>query len=293
MGRWRLNGALAFCALVIGLLAASAGPAGAAPKASCSGDFSNFPSSVGTLSGTYAGNVTISGACAVWAGPAVINGNLTLLPGSTLVAAFAAGNLTVNGSLLVKPGAALIMGCNPDSFPCIDDATATSLESVSGNLVATHPLGLVMHNTTIQGNAHENGGGGGVSCDSTPGVFGLFGSPAYIDNEDSTINGNLIINGARTCWLGSLRDHVGGNLVDTNNRMADPDAGEVVNNWVQGNLICTNNSPQVQFGDSGAAPNQVSGNAGGECGFNVFQPDPNYPNFDGTGGPQPISIKAG
>lgn len=292
MRRWRFTGAFAFCALVVGVFAGSAGPAGAAPKASCSGSLSDFPNNVGTLVGFYSGNVEISGACFVWAGPAEIHGNLTLLPGSTLVAAFASGSLKVDGSLFVKPGATLIMGCNPDSFPCIDDnpndPTLTSLESVSGNLVANHPLGLVMHNTTIQGNALEHGGGGGVSCDTTPGVFGVFQSPAYIDNEDSTIEGNLIINDVRTCWLGSLRDHVGGNFVDTNNTMADPDAGEVVNNWVQGNLICTNNSPQVQFGDSGAAPNQVSGNAAGQCGFNVFQPDPNY---DG-GVPQPISIKA-
>ena len=38
--------------------------------------------------------------------------------------------------------------------------------------------------------------------------------------------------------------------------------------------------------------NIVSGFAFGQCGFNVMSPDPNYPNGDGTGGPQPISVKA-
>jgi hypothetical protein len=278
-------------AAVVGMLSTGAAPAVAKPggNATCSGDLSNVPSSVGTLSGTYSGNVQVSGACAVDAGAAVINGNLTLLPGSTLVAAFASGSLTVNGSLQVQNGATLILGCNPESFSCIDDPNGTSVDNVSGNLIADQPLGLVVHNTTVGGNAIENGGGGGVGCDSTPGVFGLFGSPAYIDNEDSTVNGNLIISGVQSCWLGTLRVQVGGNLVDTNNTMADPDAGEVVNNTVGGNLICAGNSPAVQFGDSGAAPNQVHGNATGECGFNVLSPDP---NFDG-GGSHPISVKSG
>ena len=70
--------------------------------------------------------------------------------------------------------------------------------------------------------------------------------------------------------------------------MADPDAGEVVQNTVQGNLVCNANSPAVQFGDSGAAPNQAGGNAVGQCGSDVLSPDPYY---DG-GGLQPISVKS-
>jgi hypothetical protein len=34
----------------------------------------NFPTELGTLSGTYSGHVKISGACAVAAGPTTING---------------------------------------------------------------------------------------------------------------------------------------------------------------------------------------------------------------------------
>lgn len=62
-------------------------------------------------------------------------------------------------------------------------------------------------------------------------------------------------------------------------------------NTVLGNLICLGNVNPVTFGDSGAAPNIGYGHAFGQCGFNVIQPDPNYPNQDGSGGPQPISVK--
>lgn len=269
--------------------AASTASAVAGANATCSGDFSNFPSSVGVLSGTYNGNVQINGACAVTAGPAVVNGNLTLQPGSTLVAAFKGGSLTVNGNLVVQNGATLIAGCNPISFTCVDDPNATTLIKIGGNLTANQPLGLVTHNMTVGGNETINGGGGGLDCDSTPGIFGLFQSPAYIDNEDSAVNGNLTITNVQTCWLGTLRVNVGGNLVDTNNTMADPDAGEVVSNTVNGNIVCLNNSPAVQFGDSGGVPNQVRGNATGQCGFNVLSPNP------GNAPPllQPISVKTG
>src|ERR1700693_4431565 len=92
-----------------GLLLVS-GPAAASGRQTCSGVFNNsFPTGAGVLSGTYTGNVTISGACAVNAGPTVVNGNLILLPGSTLVAAFGKGgsSLTVHGNVLVQDGATL------------------------------------------------------------------------------------------------------------------------------------------------------------------------------------------
>ena len=54
--------------------------------------------------------------------------------------------------------------------------------------------------------------------------------------------------------------------------------------------MCFGNQPAAKFGDSGRAPNVVYGFAGGECGFGVVLPDPDYPNHDGTGGPQPISV---
>ena len=58
---------------VLGLFV-SAASAGATPPATCSGDLSNPPGSLGTLTGTYSGNVEVSGACAADAGAVTING---------------------------------------------------------------------------------------------------------------------------------------------------------------------------------------------------------------------------
>jgi hypothetical protein len=104
----------------------------------------------GTLVGTISGNVTINGACAVDAGPAVVTGNLEVSRGSTLVAAFAGhdSSLTVGGNLTAKDGAAAIMGCNPVHSPCIDDnsehPTLTSSDSIKGNFTASGALGVVL-----------------------------------------------------------------------------------------------------------------------------------------------------
>jgi len=270
------------------LLATGTAPALGTSTTTCTGDLSALPGSAGTIKGTYSGNVVVNGACAVDAGSATINGNLILSPNATVVAAFASDNLTVKGSIQIKDGAALIMGCNPESFPCVDNAGGTATAKVLKNLMAEAPLGLVVHNTLVSGKEVVDGGGGGATCDSSPGVFGVFGSPAYVDDEDTTVHGNYTIENVQTCWLGTLRVKVGGNLTDMNNTMADPDAGEVVANVVGGNISCSGNSPAVQYGDSGAAPNEVRGSASGECGFNVLSPDPDY---DG-GGPQPISVKS-
>ena len=283
--RWRAVSLAFVGAIVVGLAAATSAAAGGAP-ASCTGDLSNPPASLGTLSGTSVGDVTVSGACAVDNGPAVVNGNLTLLPGSTLVAAFSNGDLTVKRDVLVDPGATLILGCNPESFPCFDDPDATTHGFLWGNLTGLSPLGVVVHNTTVHRDAVISGGGGGYTCNPV-GAFAAFGSPAYTDFEDNSLNGNLIVGGLRTCWFGALRNTVGGSVLISKNLMADPDAGEVLQNTIYGSLACFADSPAVQFGDSGAAPNVVFGLALGQCGFGVLSPDPNY---DG-GGLQPISVK--
>ena len=279
---------LAAAAMAIGMLTAGAGSAAAAPASVCTGDLNNFPNDVGTLSGTYPGNVTVVGACAVDAGAATVNGNLTVTQGSTLLVTFASDDLTVWGNLQVQNGGALILGCSPSEFQCFDDPSGTAVVTVGKNLTANQPLGLIAHNITVHGNLAQNGGGGGVTCNNFSGIFGAIGFfPAFIDVEDSTVWGNFTLQNIQTCYLAAIRDWVGGNASDHNNVMDDPDANEFVGNTVQGNLDCRNNSPMVQFGDSGAAPNGVHRNATGECGFNVYSPDPNY---DG-GGSQPISVK--
>lgn len=126
--------ALTAVAFIVGIGAA---PPVAGGHNTCSGTFD----SPGTLVGTISGNLTVKGACAVDAGPAVVTGNLTVSPGSTLVAAFGGGgsSLTVQGNVHVKNGGAAIMGCNPESFSCIDDDQNNPTTSSSTAAAAASP----------------------------------------------------------------------------------------------------------------------------------------------------------
>src|SRR5437868_4166886 len=109
--------------LAVVLLAASAASAGAKntkPKHNtCAGSADNFPTELGTLSGTYSGHVKISGACAVSAGLTTINGNLTIGKGSTLIALFASSPLTVTGNIKVQSGGTLMLGCFASTSPFV------------------------------------------------------------------------------------------------------------------------------------------------------------------------------
>ena len=108
---------------------------------------------------------------------------------------------------------------------------------------------MVIHDSTIGGDATQIGGGGGVSC--TPiGIFAKFGSPVYSDYEDNTIGGNLRVTGLDSCWLGGLRNKIGGSVTFSNNTLADPDANEILTNHIAGNLLCSDNSPAMEYGDS-------------------------------------------
>ena len=262
--------------VVAGLIVAT----GAAPAAAgggtttCSGTFD----SPGTLVGTVSGNVTVHGACVVDAGPAIVTGNLKVSPGSTLVAAFGGhhSSLTVRGNLHVQHGAAAVMGCNPESSPCADDnpdhPALTSSDSVGGNFIASSTLGVVVHNTTIGGNFDQHGGGGGFTCDHSPGVFALLESPVFSALEDSSVGGNLTVSNVSSCWLGTARVHIHGNASYVNNQLADPDAIEIVLNTIHGNLSCHGNSMTWDSGDLSDAlfprvpqPNTVFGHRSGQC----------------------------
>jgi hypothetical protein len=240
----------------------------------CSGTFD----SPGTLVGTISGNLTVNGACAVDAGPAVVTGDLKVSPGSTLVAAFGSGgsNLTVGGNLRVKKGATAVLGCNPVSSPCADDdpdnPTLTSSDAIQGNLIASQALGVIVHNTTIGGNFEEHGGGGGFTCDTSPGVFALFQSPVFSALEDSSVGGNVSVSNVASCWMGMARVDVGGNASYIHNRLADPDAIEIVLNTIHGNLSCQGNSMTWDSGEVGEdlfprtpQPNTVLGKRHGQC----------------------------
>jgi hypothetical protein len=101
-------------------------------------------------------------------------------------------------------------------FPCFDDPnqdnpTLNGPVSVGGNITETQPVGVIVHDATIQGNVTQNGAGGGFTCDPT-GVFALLGPPVYSAYEDSSIAGNVGLNGITSCLLGMARDQVGGDV---------------------------------------------------------------------------------
>jgi hypothetical protein len=299
----RLLRLAAVTSLVLATVVMGAGAAGAAETTSHLNTCSGTVTSPGVLAGKYYGNVVITGVCAVNGGAAVITGNLILAPGSALNATFAlndvagtgTSSLTVFGSVLVGVGAVSAIGCEPVFSPCSDDpaaanggnGTLTGQNHIFGNYVALNALTVITHATKINGNLVYSGGGGGVSCNvPSSGILAAIGSPPYLDSEDNTIGGNLSITGLKTCWLGALRNHVRRNVLNANNTMADPDADEILANLIGGSIACFNNSPAVQYGDSGSSPNQVRGAAFGECAFNVRQPNP------APSGPlEPISVK--
>jgi hypothetical protein len=237
----RLLGICALALVVVGVGASSAAAKNhTGGPATCSGTLA----SPGVLSGTYSSNVTIEGICAAVAGPVLIEGNLTLAPGSGLNAAFAAGNVTVQGNLSVGRDAFMYLGCIPRSFACFDDPnpehpTLSSASTVEGNLSETQPLGVVVHNSTIGGNVQQTGGGGGTTCENPPPTFPFGVFSAY---EDSTIGGSINVIGLDSCWLGVARDSVGRNVDILQNQLADPDAIEILGNQIGNNLVCQGNS---------------------------------------------------
>jgi hypothetical protein len=246
----------------------------------CSGS----ASAPGVLVGSF-GNVEVSGVCFVNAGPARVRGNLTVLNDGALIAAFAlndqtgngSSHLTVDGNLQVDAGATLLLGCLPSSFACIDDPnqsspTLSSHDTIMGNLDTDAPLGVVVHNTWVGRDVSEDGGGGGFNC--TPsGVFAAFGSPVYSAFEDSTIEGSLRIKNLTSCWLGVARVRLAGSFRLIDDQLADPDAIEIVENHLQGNLTCLGNSmvwdsaenPVTGFYPRIPQPNHVEGTRSGQC----------------------------
>jgi hypothetical protein len=212
----------------------------------------------------------------------------------------------VSGNVYVQSGATLILGCEANEEPCTDDpdaangGTLSTLDIIGGSLLASQPLGVIVHHVIILGNVDELGTVGGESCvPPATGIFASMQSPVFSDFEDNWIGGSLSLDGLSTCWTGALRNHIGGNLTDVDNAWGDPDSNEVISNVVDNDAFCTGNSPQVQFGDSQGVPNKVGGTASGECAFDALQPNPaaNEPSSPGSSPPyypagplQPISV---
>ncbi len=219
--------------LVVGVLASTASAA----------QYGLCPGTATAISGVVDGNLTITGNRFVDGGQSLtVTGNLTIAPGACLEAFV--GSAAIGGNVSVGKGAVFGLGYGPGAY------------SVGGNVSANQPLSLYLGGVTIRGNVVSNGGGD---------PFRNF------PIKDNTIGGNLIVQGWNGGWIGLLRNHVGGNIVFAKNVAADltqipgSDSSEVADNVVSGNLICHDNAPASQIGDSEGGPNVVSGNALGEC----------------------------
>jgi hypothetical protein len=244
------------------------------------------------IAGSY-GNLVITGNRYVAADTTLtVNGNLTIAPGACLDA-FTLGTVTVGGNVFVQQGAILALGCTPGSLgpplnqpPCNGQTTN---DVVRGSIVASHALTMYLDGDSIHGSVMSVGGGPGLTLDP------------YVNFpiKDNVIGGNVIVTGWSGAWFGLLRNTIGGSAVVGFDRglaigdFGNYDSTEIGQNTVHGSLLCLGNTPTANFGDSGAAPNVVYGLALGECGFGVVKPDPNYPNHDGHGGPQPMSVRPG
>jgi hypothetical protein len=229
-----------------------------AVNATCSGTLGS-PGVVAP--GTY-GSLTITGVCLMpSSGTVNVLGNLTVAPNAGLDAITEA-TVNVGGNLLVKSGGILGLGCSPEAG-C---ATTTS-DHIYGSLIASRAVAVIAHSNTIGGNVSIQGGGGGFGCAPNEVLSAVAGFPAppFSTLEDNTIGGNTVITGLQSCWFGFIRNEVQGNVILENNTMADPDANEVVTNFIQRNLICLANSPAPQVGDSFGDPNVVLGHKLGQC----------------------------
>jgi hypothetical protein len=205
--------------------------------------------------GTYS-SLRVTGVCTL-----VASGNVTVRHSIVVTSTgiFNAGTpakLRVGGDVTVQHHGSAAIGCSPD-IGC----AALGADVIHGSLHAQGAWATIIHGTTIGGSASIRGGGRTMDCS----VIAPFGAPYYSVMEDSTIHGSLVIRGLHTCWLGVIRDHVGGSVRLIGNRFGDPDADEVVTNVIGGNLDCFNNIAAPQVGDSEGAPNVVGGQKRGEC----------------------------
>jgi hypothetical protein len=173
--------------------------------------------------------------------PSGIYGGVVVPAGATCIFG---GPATVHGGISVEPGASLIIG------------PAT----VDGGISANQPASIVVHGVTINGGIAVHGGFGTApeGCDSEDCVY-------FTAIEDSNINGGATVDGYTGFWLGFIRNHVNGGVNLSNNNQLDPDASEYVTNTIHGGMACFNNTPAPHGGDSGGAPNVVTGQRSGQC----------------------------
>lgn len=257
--------------------------AGSCPSQAIAKTCSGTLSSPGVLVGVYHESVSIEGVCDISGAPATVEGNLTVTMGSSLNAAYQSStepygdggtrSLTVIGNMVVDREGTALLGCDPGGLRCIGAEEKFGSVEIEGNLQEKKPLGVVMHNSIVQKNVSESGGGGGVQCEFPgPGLFGVVNFPVYSDYEDSAVGKNLKVGGLRSCWLGVNRVNVGHNVTLTNNQLAEAGAITVLSNVIGGNLKCERNSAVWDSSQAGGElyprepePNTVDGRRSGQC----------------------------
>jgi hypothetical protein len=249
----KLRASVLALALTLLAVAASSAVAARPGSATCSG---------GTIAaGTYS-SLKVTGVCSFGGGTVTVRHNLVVAAGATLNdhAASPLTTVHVGGNVLVGKGGILGLGTYNPSAP--HDSV------VDGNVIADQPLSLYISFTTIHGNLISHGGGGGVT-----GEFRNF------PTKDNTIDGNAVITGWTGGWIGFIRNHVGRNVIFSNNKsvinglvnppvpgQVDTDSSEIMTNVIGRNLICEGNTPKAQVNpDDGGQPNTVGGRKIGQC----------------------------
>jgi hypothetical protein len=238
------------------------------------------------LRGVYQTGVNVIGECLVDAGSAWVHGTVTIEPSASLVAAYGfnhrthrgGSSLWVGGSVYVDKGGSLFLGCGPPDFACIDSSRKRprlrSRDTIVGNLRAARALGVLVHGARIGGSVSQTRGGGGRKCKPS-GPFELLPSPVYSSYEDSAVGGSLSIHDLRSCWLGVARVRINGNLSLMRNKLANPDAIEVLSNRIRDDLQCHRNSRVWDSAETiptltplyprTLEPNGVGGKRTGQC----------------------------
>jgi hypothetical protein len=242
--------------LALGIGGSVPAAAGPGDKLVCAGG----PIAAGVYQGlTVTGNCTIKDAV-------TINGGVTVADDAYLDAAYSDTMVIINGDVKVGKRARLGLGCSFGYHDCGNDPVWLGRVTVNGNIVANHALTMYLDFVIINGNVVSDGGGDVALVDHPPVEDGL-----VFPIKDNVIAGYVKVHDWEGAWFGVIRNIVGGKVevshtVGTRVGPGDlPDSTEVVTNIIAGDLVCKDNSPPAQIGDSGGSLNTVGGKKKGEC----------------------------
>lgn len=200
-----------------------------------------------TIAGTLTATVLAAGLSTAVAGAAATTCTGTLSSGDYKKLVVPAGatcdgteaTIDVRGGVRVGEGATFILAGHE----------STGGGTIRGGVRADAPASLQLHSAHVYGGLRMVGGNGFFSA-----------------VEDNTIHGGATIDGYSGFWFGFLGNTVHGSVQLNNNQLTElDDANEFVTNTIYGNLVCHNNTPPPQVGDSEGLPNVVSGQKVDQC----------------------------